>query len=51
MEQLVQTIVLVDEEVEEGAEGRRQMVIKYSEFLAACIDERKVFTREKVVNT
>lgn len=51
IQKLIETVLLEDDEelVENENEGRRKtLVIKYSDFLAACVDERKVLTREKV---
>lgn len=51
IQKLIETVLLEDDEelVENENEGRRKtLVIKYSDFLAACLDERKVLTREKV---
>jgi calcium-dependent protein kinase len=36
------------EEQEDDQDNPKPLMIKYSDFLAAAIDERKYFTREKV---
>jgi calcium-dependent protein kinase len=40
-----------DEETEDcsSIKSYKPLVIKYSDFLSACIDERKVLTKEKVL--
>lgn len=39
----------LEDEVQDADFTRRKtLIIKYSDFLAAAIDERKIFTREKV---
>ncbi|CAD8051707.1 unnamed protein product [Paramecium primaurelia] len=52
IEQIIQTIVLEEDDEEnnnpEIDKEPSPLVIKYTDFLAACIDERKVLTREKL---
>lgn len=40
-----------DDETEECSSNKsyKPLVIKYSDFLTACIDERRVLTQEKVI--
>lgn len=40
-----------DDETEEFSSNKsfKPLVIKYSDFLTACIDERRVLTKEKVI--
>ena len=50
IEKLIGTIALEDDEcMNYPDKSPAPLVIKYSDFLAACIDERKVLTREKVL--
>jgi hypothetical protein len=59
IEKLVETISLeedeqeglIEEEDAQMTNHRKPLVIKYSDFLAAAIDERKIFTKEKVPNS
>ena len=37
-----------DNDCASTTKSSKPLVIKYSDFLAACIDERRVLTREKV---
>lgn len=40
-----------DDETDECSSNKsfKPLVIKYSDFLTACIDERRVLTKEKVI--